>query len=380
MLTTWILWVVVGVICSINMSPESPQQQLSLSSSGLTGNPSPARARTLTPVSASNAAGGDASAGVDAAAVPAVPSTTTQNRPQLTVAAAATTTTTTTTTTSSASASASSALHPELQQRLGYVAGEYACSYRNLNGTLHAGSKALYFVGTYFWFDRKVMVPWDEIRKVVKMDHGLLIQCANDVSHEFVGWHFPDLNKVWLLFLSLHNDAIMGRPPREATAPLSTPTNNAPDAAAAAAAAPTPRGSGSSGSGGGTSHALRRRQSDPLLTSMIRMLDDSLVQDDLPIDGSALQATGSHDSSGGAYSSLTGESSDSATVSRRPQQQPPPPPPPIGESFIWSTAGLDMEEVERLAGKLSLQPIPCTYEGIKGTQATRHSATKHEPE
>lgn len=190
----------------------------------------------------------------------------------------------------------------------GHIVGEYKCLYSNVNGTLFAGSSALHFDGSYFFFDKSVTCPWEDIRKVNKMEQGIEVLLKDDNRHVFSSIHAPD--RVWVLLVSLHNDWLMGRPSRI-----------------------TPR-----------SH--KRRNSDPLMSSTVRMLDESIVQEFVQaVDESA------------KINETTGAA---APKSSEPTLRSPT------ESFIMSTAGLNMDTVETIAGKLSLQPISCTHNDIRG--------------
>ena len=48
----------------------------------------------------------------------------------------------------------------DIEAIAGVLAGQYSCAYEGVNGVLYAGSKALYFVGTYFLFEKKIKLPW----------------------------------------------------------------------------------------------------------------------------------------------------------------------------------------------------------------------------
>lgn len=186
----------------------------------------------------------------------------------------------------------------------GYVSGQYRCQYQGVDGTLYAGSSALYFLGSYFLFEKKAILEWSMVRKVEKIDHGIEVLTKNDVRHQFTSLHAND--RVWVVLVSLHNDSLMERPGRRSSSA-------------------TPRG-------------LRRMNSDPLMTSQIRFLDESLVDDE----------------------KKSGDSQELAPAPESTRSQS------ATESFILSTAGIDIQSVENVAGKLTLQPIRCTCHGVKG--------------
>jgi len=199
----------------------------------------------------------------------------------------------------------------------GYVSGEYPCDYGNMNGVLYAGSNALYFVSSFLVFDRKVTLFWDDVRKVEKLDHhGIEVVLNDDQRHRFTGVHHPE--RVWVLLVSLHNDSLIGHRGRQQRHHR--------------------RRSGAGPPG------LRRRNSDPLFASKTHVLDEG---------------------GGGGSPVVSGEGE-----TKWEELGPPAPAAPAArsatDSFIMSTAGLDMGSVEGIAGKLSLQPIPCTHSGVKG--------------
>jgi VAD1 Analog of StAR-related lipid transfer domain len=272
-----------------------------------------------------------------------------------------------------------------IEGRVGAVAGEYTCAYDGANGSLYAGSRGLYFESwtgnQRFWMSflgdtgKAVLLRWEQVRKVVKLEHGIRVQCvatADGEDEERVGanranlpidddrddaaaihdfqMHLVDLDRVWLLLISLQNDSIMGREPSPVAA--------------------SRRLDGGSPGGGAAPGSMRRRNSDPLLSSMVRVLDETMiVEDPAAIATSPLPPV--------------------AVVHHEPPSSTEAPPPPRGgvatapilpshaertelpkrtvtDSFVFSTAGLDMHDVERLAGKLSLQPIQCIHESVKG--------------
>lgn len=100
----------------------------------------------------------------------------------------------------------------DIERIAGFVAGNYSCVYNAVNGTLYAGSTALYFVGTFFLFEKKVIIPWGRIRQVQKTDHGVAVIGKNDEIHSFTS--LPAPARVWVILVSLHNDALLDHPGR----------------------------------------------------------------------------------------------------------------------------------------------------------------------
>ena len=99
---------------------------------------------------------------------------------------------------------------------IGDIVGEYACVWRTCKGSLFAGSKGVYFLGSFFLFERKLVLGWDQIRQVQKVDRGVeVVLVADDTVHCFSGMPAPD--RVWTLLVSLHNDALLDRRGRRRT-------------------------------------------------------------------------------------------------------------------------------------------------------------------
>jgi hypothetical protein len=98
---------------------------------------------------------------------------------------------------------------------VGDIFGEYNCSWEKSNGTLYAGSKGIYFLGSFFLFERKLILEWEQVRLVQKADQGIEVVCKNEASHSFYGTQSPD--RFWALLLSLHNDALLDLKRRRAS-------------------------------------------------------------------------------------------------------------------------------------------------------------------
>ncbi len=95
----------------------------------------------------------------------------------------------------------------DMKSIVGDIFGEYNCSWEKSNGTLYAGSKGVYFLGSFFLFERKLILEWEQVRLVQKADQGIEVVCKNEASHSFYGTQSPD--RFWALLLSLHNDALL---------------------------------------------------------------------------------------------------------------------------------------------------------------------------
>ena len=214
----------------------------------------------------------------------------------------------------------------DIEQVTGYVSGEFECMYgKSMNGKLYAGSKGLYFLGSYFLFEKKVVLPWEDIRKVEKIDQGIQVVMKDSGLHTFTGMHAPD--RVWVLLVSLHNDALLDRHPQSQR-----------------------RGSSV------TRSSVRRRNSDPLMASTIRMLDDTIDDEDKAgaievAPASALSSSINHDKS----NNINGNGMRASFVD---------------EGFFMLSPGvaqsLDIHIIERNTGKLSIMPIQCNHNKVKG--------------
>ena len=113
----------------------------------------------------------------------------------------------------------------------GYVAHDcnYKCVWQNYNGSIVAGTNAIVFTGSFFLFEKSIVLPWDNIRQVVLMDgcnidnnvrnnnnnnNGIEIILTDNTVHSFVMNNVRNgttVDKVWLTLISLHNDALFGR-------------------------------------------------------------------------------------------------------------------------------------------------------------------------
>lgn len=98
----------------------------------------------------------------------------------------------------------------DIERVTGFVAGSYECVYDAIHGTLYAGSTALYFVGTFFLFEKKVIIPWDRVRQVQKLDQGVAVIGKDEAIHSFTALHAPA--RAWVILVSLHNDALLDYP------------------------------------------------------------------------------------------------------------------------------------------------------------------------
>jgi hypothetical protein len=98
----------------------------------------------------------------------------------------------------------------DIEKIAGFVSGSYTCVCNSVNGTLWAGSSALYFVGTFFLFEKKLVIPWERIRQVQKLDQGVAIITKDETVHSFSSIHAPA--RVWVILVSLHNDALLDHP------------------------------------------------------------------------------------------------------------------------------------------------------------------------
>ena len=222
----------------------------------------------------------------------------------------------------------------DIETVAGYISGEYTCTYSQSNGTLYAGSTALYFLGSFFLFDKKLRLPWQDVLQVQKMDdnQGLQVLTKDDTVYVFTGIHAPD--RAWVVLVSLHNDALMDRPP---SARQQSP------------------------------HAYReykRRNSDPLLMSKSDLDFYELDNDDdndaaaVPENNGFLMPTSKEGKE---------TAKDDGFKTPAPKSKVTLPTPPPSKSFAASFGGgLDLQEVEYFIGKLSLQPIHCTHKSVAG--------------
>jgi hypothetical protein len=97
----------------------------------------------------------------------------------------------------------------EMDSVVGRVVGEYGCEWETYKGCLFAGSNGIYFLGSFFLFERKIVMYWEEIRQVQKVDQGIEVICKDESVKYFAG--IQGHERVWATLVSLHNDALLDR-------------------------------------------------------------------------------------------------------------------------------------------------------------------------
>jgi VAD1 Analog of StAR-related lipid transfer domain len=198
-------------------------------------------------------------------------------------------------------------LKHENDEITGYVQGEYPCIWQNYNGSLLAGSKAVVFTGSFFLFEKTLILQWDDIRKVLLTDSvetsaasGLEIVLNDDTVHAFVNLHAPD--KVWLMLMTLQNDALLGRNAQQHTS--------------------TPR--------------IKRRNSDPASSGSF-LLSSPIVEAD---EQHATPTVVLSNNNGGSR--------------------------PVVSTVKSMAESVPQDVIEQATGKLKLQPIQCKHAGVAG--------------
>jgi VAD1 Analog of StAR-related lipid transfer domain len=200
------------------------------------------------------------------------------------------------------------------------VHGTFPCVWQNYNGSLVTGDRAVVFSGSFFLFEKTLILPWDDIRRVELVDNtdldlakrissingNIEIVVNDDSVHSFFNVRAPE--KVWLLLLTLHNDALLGRKASWST--------NVPR---------TPR--------------MQRRNSDPSAA----------------LSGSLFVASASEN--------------DLYTV-----QPPTNYNRPVVSTSTSMAESVTQSTIELATGRLKLQPIPCTYIGVTGRLYAGQSA------
>lgn len=225
----------------------------------------------------------------------------------------------------------------EVERVAGFVAGNYACVYNGINGTLYAGNTALYFVGTFFLFEKKVIIPWERIRHVQKLDHGVAVICKNEEMHSFT--NLPAPSRVWVILVSLHNDALLDHPAGGKRNQLVSPYRRA-----------------------SASRSMRRRNSDP--ASTLVFLD---AREELPMT-TAEEETNNYieKEEGGADDIKPKDDSDKKTKSKEHssllnlfKDRPV-------INWFKELADPRIEDIEEKVGPLKLEPVMCSHRSYVG--------------
>lgn len=210
-------------------------------------------------------------------------------------------------------------------QIVGDIAAEYASSWESCQGILYVGSKGMYFLGSYFLFERKLVVYWDDVRLVQKVDQGVEIVCKNDQKHYFSGIHGPD--RAWSLLVTLHNDALLDRKGKRAT----------------------PRSS-----------VLRRTNSDPWDTSI--RTDDFFAIGSVPEDSNneppSQQLESSTKKQAPTRRSSTASISSSLLESNGGK--------PSVDDTSNQSKSIKPSDIHTVTGPLRLQPVTCTFGKVHG--------------
>ncbi|KAL7576213.1 hypothetical protein ACA910_013696 [Epithemia clementina (nom. ined.)] len=210
------------------------------------------------------------------------------------------------------------------------IAGQYSCIYGGVSGTLYAGNKALYFVGTYFLFEKKVTLPWENTRQVIKLDQGVQIWTKREELHTFTAIQQP--SRVWPVLMSLHNDALL-----DPSTTSSSSSNAASDKTSSVSQA----------------RSMKRRNSDPAAMKSSMFITN--IEDDDPTE------TNDEDSKILVVGTTTQPGTDtlkkgvaSCSLSSK--------------LAAFPVAGLTAQEVQDNLGEVKLQPIACTYDqNVQGT-------------
>lgn len=226
----------------------------------------------------------------------------------------------------------------------GTVHGSYPCVWQNYNGSIVAGNKAVVFTGSFFFFEKTLILSWDNIRRVERVEstnadldpsskrspgtpshtatkNGIIeIVVNDDTVHSFFNLHSPE--KVWLLLLTLHNDALLGR---KASAAHHTPSLLLAN----------------------PSMMLQRRNSDP--TAMIS-------------SGSSNNLLFPTNSNGG--DDVDDNNDDDRWLASPPSSLTMNR--PVVSTVTSMSETPPQTTIEGATGRLKLQPIHCNYAGIAG--------------
>ena len=129
---------------------------------------------------------------------------------------------------------------PQIEAIIGFISEQYKCENSSFAGTMYVGPLAVVWLGRIFFFERTVVIKWEDVVQVQKQESGVRFLLRSKATHDFSKLFHPE--KAWSSLVSLHNDSVIDKPIRE----------------------PTPRQ---------VTRSLRRMNSDPL--KMTFVFDDS---------------------------------------------------------------------------------------------------------
>jgi len=218
-----------------------------------------------------------------------------------------------------------------IEEVAGFVAGSYDCVYNAVHGTLYAGSTAVYFVGTFFLFEKKVVIPWERVRQVQRLDQGVAVIDKDETIHSFTALHAPA--RAWVILVSLHNDALLDSPAgnkKKRRSQLMAPELHHSV----------------------SRRIMKRRNSDPAST-LNNFMDASQYQ--------------SEDEMEDLNKSRTSEVFRQRTEEGKPApaETPEPPKRPVIDWFNTLTEP-KMEDIEEKVGILKIQGMRCMHGGYSG--------------
>ncbi|GKY91013.1 hypothetical protein MPSEU_000074100 [Mayamaea pseudoterrestris] len=216
------------------------------------------------------------------------------------------------------------------------ILGEYPrIDYQGIAGTLYVGNEALYFTGMTSYLlleDKMELLRWETVKQILKWkEHGIDITVLNDdttreISHVFtLTDHTYKRDQMWAFLMNVYNDALME--PADSTSSVkqvSTPVES----------------------------VLERTNSDSkLLGPTTRSSSSSLPDDEVPKPLAPGDAADDDESEKRPNISSLSQAA-SAYIDHQLTQ-------------VGATT-LDVQAVEAIAGKLSLPPMSCQYNGVDG--------------
>ena len=104
---------------------------------------------------------------------------------------------------------------PQIEAIIGFISEQYKCENSSFAGTMYVGPLAVVWLGRIFFFERTVIIKWEDVVQVQKQENGVRFLLRSKATHDFSKLFHPE--KAWSSLVSLHNDSVIDKPIREPT-------------------------------------------------------------------------------------------------------------------------------------------------------------------